>query len=96
MFGTLTVWLPCKHTGGDVEVSFNGNKVNLSTAVTPEWSVSYLAWYAAVLHEVTPVTSGCRVVLTYNLVQTGPDLRQGLADHDGRTACLTINPNTMA
>ena len=88
MFGTLAICLPCKHEGGDVVVSFNGNKDILCTAAASEWSVTYLAWYADVLHEVRPVISGHRVVLTFNLVQTGPVIRRSPTDHDGLDANL--------
>jgi hypothetical protein len=88
MFGTLAICIPCKHEGGDVLVSFNGKKSILSTAPTSEWSTSYLAWYADVIHEVRPVVSGYRIVLTFNLVQNGLAVRRSLADHDGLSASL--------
>ncbi|KAK3705093.1 hypothetical protein LTR37_013460 [Vermiconidia calcicola] len=82
MFGTLAVCPACKHTGGDVEVSFNGKTATLSTATTSEWSGSYLAWYADVMHEVKPVVSGYRIVLTFNLVYAGPGVRTICAGQD--------------
>lgn len=88
MFGIIALCLPCKHEGGEVVVSFNGKRETLSTAATSEWLVSYLGWYADVTHEVRPVISGYRIVLTFNLVQNGPAIRSSLADHDGLTASL--------
>lgn len=88
MFGTLAVCLPSKHTGGNVELSFRGSQTTLSTAVTSEWSVSYLAWYSDVLHEVKPVTSGYRIVLTFNLIQTGTTMLKGISTYNERTASL--------
>jgi hypothetical protein len=35
-------------------------------------SVQYAAFYADCEHELTPLTSGMRLVLAYNLVYTGP------------------------
>ena len=88
MFGTLAVCLPCKHTGADVELSFQGKKKSLSTSVLSEWSVSFIAWYSDVLHEVRPVTSGHRVVLTYNLVHTGTGNPNRLSAHSDRSSSL--------
>lgn len=88
MFGTLVVCLPCHHDGGDVLVSFNGKKQTLNTSATSEWFVSYLAWYADVLHEVTPVRSGYRVVLTYNLVYVGAGAPPNLAVMETQMAGL--------
>ena len=88
MFGTLVVSLPSKHEGGDVLVTFNGQKKILRTATASEWSTTYLAWYADVLHEVRPVEAGYRIVLTFNLVQSGPVARHNLANQDAMDANL--------
>lgn len=65
MFGTLVVCLPCPHEGGDLVVKHCGRTWTFKTSEHPEGSVA--AWYSDVSHEVLPVTSGYRVVLTYNL-----------------------------
>ena len=88
MFGTLAVCLSSKHTGGDVELSFQGQKKVLSTSAASEWSVSYLSWYSDVLHEVKPVSSGYRVVLTFNLIQTGGNSLDRLSASRDQTASL--------
>ncbi|UNI17917.1 hypothetical protein JDV02_004224 [Purpureocillium takamizusanense] len=64
MFGTLVVCLPSAHGGGDVVVKHCGQAKLLSSSATAQ---SYLAWYSDVSHEVLPVTSGYRWVLTFNL-----------------------------
>ncbi|KAJ9616980.1 hypothetical protein H2200_000701 [Cladophialophora chaetospira] len=69
MFGTLAICLPCSHDGGELILNFNGETKSIETASTSDSSISYAAWYADVLHEVKPVTSGYRLVLTYNLVR---------------------------
>ncbi|THY80031.1 hypothetical protein D6C93_10081 [Aureobasidium pullulans] len=64
MFGTPVISLPSAHFGGSVVLSHNGKQ--------HEFKTSYhecLAWYSNVTHEVKEVTSGCRWVLTYNLVR---------------------------
>jgi hypothetical protein len=41
----------------------------LHTAATSAFDLSTLAWYSDVKHEIKPILSGHRLVLTYNLVQ---------------------------
>lgn len=88
MFGTLAVCLPCKHTGGDVELSFQGQQRTLTTGPTSAWTTTFLAWYSDVLHEVKPVSSGYRVVLTFNLVQAKPTSSYRLAASNDQAAGL--------
>ncbi|KAF4483603.1 2OG-Fe(II) oxygenase superfamily [Fusarium agapanthi] len=64
MFGTLVVNLPSPHTGGDVVLKHCGEKVKYSSS---KQEASCAAWYSDVHHEVLPVTSGYRWVLTFNL-----------------------------
>ncbi|KAA1073743.1 hypothetical protein PGT21_024118 [Puccinia graminis f. sp. tritici] len=69
MFGTLVICLPSAHTGGEVVVKHNGQSKTLRTSDATQ---SFACWYSDVTHEVLPVKSGYRCVLTYNLV-TQPD-----------------------
>ena len=73
MFGTLVIALPSEHEGGQVVLRHNKQEVVFDSAErsTAFFGASYAAWYANVYHEVKPVTSGYRVVLTYNLIQSG-------------------------
>ncbi|CAH0055571.1 unnamed protein product [Clonostachys solani] len=64
MFGTLVISLPSPHTGGDVVVKHCGEKKVFRTSQAEHSSI---CWYSDVTHEVLPVTSGYRWVLTYNL-----------------------------
>lgn len=68
MFGTLVICLPSEHTGGEVHLVQGKEKRILQTAESSKFDLSALAWYSDVQHEVQPVTSGYRLVLTYNLV----------------------------
>ncbi|KIW68644.1 hypothetical protein PV04_04573 [Phialophora macrospora] len=68
MFGTLVICLPSAHEGGELILNFNGATKSIQTASSSALAMSYAAWYADVLHEVKPVTSGYRLVLTYNLI----------------------------
>jgi hypothetical protein len=71
MFGSLVIVLPTAHEGGalilrhgEKEWTFDSAK-DLSEQSQP--SISYVAFYSDVEHEVTLVKSGYRVTLTYNL-----------------------------
>lgn len=48
-------------------------KKTLASAAQSAFGYSYLAWYADVNHAIQPVTSGYRLVLTYNLVYSTSD-----------------------
>jgi len=71
MVGTLVVCLPSQHEGGEVVLSFGSEKRILATAPFSAWDITALAWFSDVTHEVAKLTKGYRLVLTYNLVQTG-------------------------
>ncbi|KAI1048312.1 hypothetical protein LB506_002214 [Fusarium annulatum] len=64
MFGTLVVSLPSKHKGGEVVLGHCGEEVIYESSKS---QASCAAWYSDVHHEVLPVASGYRWVLTYNL-----------------------------
>ncbi|KAI1025443.1 hypothetical protein LB504_012565 [Fusarium proliferatum] len=64
MFGTLVVSLPSKHKGGEVVLEHCGEEVIYESSKS---QASCAAWYSDVHHEVLPVASGYRWVLTYNL-----------------------------
>ena len=64
MFGTLVICLPSPHEGGDVIVKHRREKKILRSSKVAQ---GFMSWYSDVQHEVLPVTSGYRWVLTYNL-----------------------------
>ncbi len=71
MFGTLIVGLPSKHTGGELLVRFDGQQVSVDfSELAGQYKIPYVAFYADCEHEIKPITSGYRVCLVYNLVQT--------------------------
>ncbi|KAI9744730.1 MAG: hypothetical protein M1818_001655 [Claussenomyces sp. TS43310] len=70
MFATLVVCLPSKHEGGNVRLSHAGKHMIFQTAETSAFDCNYMAWFSDVVHEVLPVTSGRRLVLTYNIINT--------------------------
>jgi hypothetical protein len=71
MFGSLVIVFPTKHEGGALVLRHGGGEWTFDSAkmvqTTVNPSVAYNAFYSDVEHEVTPVTSGYRVTLTYNL-----------------------------
>ena len=71
MFGTLILGLPSKHTGGALSVRFDNKEqiIDFSEPVN-EYKIPFAAFYADCEHEIKPLTSGYRVCLVYNLVQT--------------------------
>nr|XP_018914094.1 PREDICTED: uncharacterized protein LOC109042013 [Bemisia tabaci] len=69
MFATLVISLPSPHEGGKLVMTFNGEKYEFETADFSAYRFSFAAWYSDILHEVLPVKSGYRLVLTYNLIR---------------------------
>ncbi|RGP69365.1 2og-fe oxygenase superfamily [Fusarium sporotrichioides] len=67
MVGTLIVCLPSQHEGGDVHLSFGSKVTRFSTAPTSKFDLNSISWFSDVTHEVTKLTSGYRLVLTYKL-----------------------------
>ena len=67
MFGTLIVELPSVYEGGELTLKHGGETVEVAHPNDGS-SVFFTALYADVEHQVHPITSGARVVLTYNLI----------------------------
>jgi hypothetical protein len=78
MFATLVLSLPSAHSGGDVIVTHRDQRRIFKTSEHPG-SSTYLAWYADVRHEVTPMMAGYRWVLTSNLAVEAPVPRPSAA-----------------
>jgi len=74
MFGSLVVVLPTVYTGGALHLRHGGKEIvhdPSSTFSNPPYnSVSWVAFYSDVEHEVAMVESGRRITLTYNLYFT--------------------------
>ncbi|MDH5291964.1 MAG: 2OG-Fe(II) oxygenase, partial [Acidimicrobiia bacterium] len=68
MVGTLVVILPSNATGGELIVRHQGTE---STYRSSRSLLTFVALYADTVHEVKPLDSGYRVVLTYNLRLAG-------------------------
>jgi len=71
MFATLVVVLPSPCTGGELVVRHKDRSARLDLRAEDPAEVAFAAFYADCLHEVLPVTAGCRLTLVYNLIRRG-------------------------
>nr|WP_294529790.1 2OG-Fe(II) oxygenase [uncultured Rhodopila sp.] len=71
MFATLVVVLPSYCTGGELVVRHKDRSVQLDLRTDDPAEAAFAAFYADCLHEVLPITSGCRLTLIYNLIRRG-------------------------
>ena len=69
MFATLVLALPSLSSGGELVVRHKGREVKLDLASDEPSEWAFAAFYADCVHEVLPVTAGCRATLIYNLVR---------------------------
>ncbi|KAL9615706.1 MAG: hypothetical protein Q9160_009323 [Pyrenula sp. 1 TL-2023] len=89
MFGTLVVCLPSEHTGGAVCLEHGKAKAKFSTCKFSAFDASFIAWYADVVHEIEPVQTGYRWVLTYNLINDSKDICPSVSALDSRVQDFT-------
>ncbi len=68
MVGSLVVTLPSSFTGGALEVEHRGETATFRAS---KKRLSFVAFYSDCRHQIKPVKSGYRVVLTYDLVLRG-------------------------
>jgi len=71
MFATLVIVLPSHCAGGELVVRHQGRESRLDLRCEDPAEASFAAFYADCLHEVLPVTAGCRLTLVYNLLRRG-------------------------
>jgi predicted 2-oxoglutarate/Fe(II)-dependent dioxygenase YbiX len=71
MFATLVIVLPSLYTGGELLVRHRDREVRLDLCCSDPSEISFAAFYADCVHEILPITSGCRLTLVYNLVRLG-------------------------
>jgi len=80
MFATLVVTLPSLHTGGCLHVVHGKETVSFDFGgQESEFCGHFTAFYADCQHEVTPLVSGHRLCLVYNLVKVGAGPRPAAA-----------------
>jgi hypothetical protein len=85
MFATMVLTLPSVHRGGELIVRHLGQEKVFDAHPEEPSEIGLCAFYADCVHEVRPVTEGCRVALVFNLRFLGrqrppgpPDFREEL------------------
>lgn len=71
MFATLVIVLPSVSSGGELVIRHKERAVTLDLRSDDPSEAAFAAFYADCLHEVRPVTEGCRLTLVYNLIRRG-------------------------
>jgi 2OG-Fe(II) oxygenase superfamily len=93
MVGTLVLSLPSAHTGGDLVIDHAGES---KTYHASKDELTLVAFYADCRHEVTPVRSGYRITLTFNLLADTEAPAQPDGPVTELTRCLTEHFTTPA
>ena len=91
MFATLVIVLPSISSGGELVVRHEDREVKLELRCEDPSEASFAAFYADCVHEVLPITAGCRVTLVYNLLRPGGGRRLQPPSYEreqGRIAAL--------
>jgi hypothetical protein len=94
MVGTLVVSLPSAHTGGELIIEHAGKSVTYRASKD---ELTLIAFYADCHHQVTPVTSGYRHTLTFNLLTDAAPASVDTGSAAEHARCLTehfANPAT--
>lgn len=88
MFATLIVALPSLHTGGELVLRHREREARLDLRCADVSELAWAAFYADCVHEVLPITSGCRLVLVYNLRRKGCGRLPRPPSYDKETVAL--------
>ncbi len=86
MFATLVIALPSSFAGGELVVRHKGREVRLDLRCDDPAEAAFAGFYADCVHEVLPVTEGCRLTLVYNLVRRGRGRTPEPPDYAGERA----------
>lgn len=89
MFATLIIELPSIHTGGELIIRHAGREVRVDYLPNEPAEAAFAAFYADCVHEVLPVTSGCRLTLVYNLSREGRGAQPQPPSYTAEQARLT-------
>ncbi len=71
MFATLVIVLPSNYSGGELVIRHGEQVVTLNMHRDEPSELTFAAFYADCVHEVQPITQGCRLTLIYNLLRRG-------------------------
>jgi predicted 2-oxoglutarate/Fe(II)-dependent dioxygenase YbiX len=89
MFATLIIALPSLHSGGELSVRHREREVQLDLRGADFSELAWAAFYADCVHEVLPITSGCRLVLVYNMLRPGKGRLPRPPSYDQETAAIS-------
>ncbi len=80
MVATLVIALPSPHSGGELILTHEGKRHQVSLpGAASGLELSYVAFYADCEHEVRPVRDGYRLCLVYNLALARSRAKKGIA-----------------
>ena len=86
MFATLVLVLPSMATGGELVIRHKGREARLDLRCEDPSEAAFAAFYADCVHEVLPVTTGCRLTLVYNLLRKGKGPEPEPPSYEGEQA----------
>ena len=89
MFATLVLALPSLSSGGELVVRHKEREARLDLANDDPSEMAFAAFYADCVHEVLPITAGCRAALIYNLIRKGKGGTLRPPSYEGETAPVT-------
>lgn len=91
MVATLVIALPSPHEGGELIVTHEGQRHEISLAgAASGHDLSYAAFYADCEHEVRPVRKGYRLCLVYNLTLARARSKRGISAPRTSTAVAAL------
>jgi predicted 2-oxoglutarate/Fe(II)-dependent dioxygenase YbiX len=82
MFATLVVVLPSPSEGGELVVRHRDREIRLDLRNDEPAEAAFAAFYADCVHEVLPITAGCRLTLIYTLLRKGAVLEPPCYDSE--------------
>ena len=89
MFATLVIVLPSIYEGGELIVRHQDREERLDLSCEDPSQVAFATFYADCMHEVRPITAGCRLTLIYNLLRRGKDPAPEPPNYDDEQAKVT-------
>ena len=82
-FGTISIILPSEFTGGQLDLSDQGQVKEVDFAQNSILSTSVLGSYTGLTHNLKPVRSGYKILLCYNLIHASDAICPSLPDMHG-------------
>ena len=88
MFATLVIALPSLSQGGELVVRHKEHEARLDLRCDDPAEIAFAAFYADCVHEVLPVTAGCRATLVFNLVRKGKSIAPAPPGYEAEIECV--------